>query len=70
MQDSMFGHSISFSEGGKQVLVGAPAAGAVQLFHSMSLGDVFISTAESEQNNLGDEEDVDVDNDGIVMNEM
>ncbi|EJK49603.1 hypothetical protein THAOC_31506, partial [Thalassiosira oceanica] len=73
MQGSMFGHSISFSRGGKHIIVGAPAAGAVQLFHSMSLGVEPISTAQPEHNtleNLKDEGDLEVENDVTVMNEM
>jgi len=73
MQGSMFGHSISFSRGGKHIIVGAPAAGAVQLFHSMSLGVEPISTAQPEHNtmeDLKDEGDMEVENDVTVMNEM
>ena len=73
MQGSMFGHSISFSGGGKHVVVGAPVAGAVQLFHSLSLGGVSVSTVESEQetlDDLEDEGDMDVESDDTVMTAM
>jgi len=69
----MFGHSISFSGGGKHVVVGAPVAGAVQLFHSLSLGGVSVSTVESEQetlDDLEDEGDMDVESDDTVMTAM